>query len=62
MRPSPKGAAARRKMHKVLHEFKEGSLHSGSDTGPPVTNRRQAVAIAISEARRAGKKRRKSSY
>lgn len=39
-----------------MHEFKKGSLHSGSKKGPKVTNRKQAVAIAISEARKAGAK------
>jgi len=38
------------KVHKVMHEFKEGELHSGSKQGPQVTNRKQAVAIAMSEA------------
>jgi hypothetical protein len=36
------------KVHKVLHEFKEGSLKSSS--GQPVTDRKQAIAIAMSEA------------
>jgi hypothetical protein len=40
------------KVRKVLHEFKEGSLHSGSKSGPKVRNRKQAVAIALSEARK----------
>lgn len=44
------------KIEKVMHEFKEGVLHSGSKKGPKVTNRKQAVAIAISEARKAGAK------
>jgi hypothetical protein len=45
------------KIKKVLHEFKAGKLHSGSKTGPKVTSMKQAVAIALSEARRAkGKK------
>jgi hypothetical protein len=43
------------KVRKVMHEFKTGSLHSGSKTGPKVTSRKQAVAIALSEARK-GKK------
>ena len=47
------------KVEKVMHEFKHGSLHSGSKKGPKVTERRQAVAIAMSEARRAGHKKRK---
>ena len=38
------------KIGKVLHEFKEGSLHSGSKKGPVVTNPAQAKAIALSEA------------
>jgi hypothetical protein len=33
-----------------MHEFKHGTLHSGSKHGPKVTNRKQAVAIALSEA------------
>ena len=36
---------------KVLHEFKAGRLHSGSKHGPVVTNRKQAVAIMLSEKR-----------
>lgn len=44
----PKGAA---KVAKVMGEFKRGSLHSGAD-GPKVKSRKQAVAIALSEARR----------
>ena len=38
------------KVEKVMHEFKAGELHSGSKSGPVVTNRKQAVAIALSEA------------
>ncbi len=49
----PKGKA---KVHKVMHEFKEGELHSGSKKGPVVGNRKQAVAIALSEARKSGAK------
>jgi len=46
------GAYAR-KMHKVMHEFKHGKLHSGSKHGPQVKSRKQAIAIAMSEARKA---------
>jgi len=44
------------KVHKVMHEYKMGKLHSGSRSGPVVKSRKQAVAIAMSEA---GKSRRK---
>lgn len=44
-----KGSA---KIHKVMREYKMGKLHSGSARGPRVTSRKQAVAIALSEARR----------
>ena len=38
------------KEHRVMCEFKRGTLHSGSKTGPKVTNPKQAKAIAMSEA------------
>jgi len=38
----------------VLHEYKNRELHSGSKTGPIVTNRAQAIAIALSEQRQQG--------
>ena len=37
------------KTEKVMKEWKEGTLHSGKG-GPVVTNRKQAIAIALSEA------------
>lgn len=40
------------KVHKVMHEFKHGELHSGAKKGPKVTDRKQAIAIALSEKRR----------
>jgi uncharacterized protein DUF6496 len=58
-RMSPKGQATQRKVHKVLAEYKAGTLHSGSDTGPIITDRKQAVAVALNSARRAGAKRRR---
>ena len=42
---------AQKKIGKVMHEYKAGELHSGSKKGPAVTNRKQAVAIAMSEAK-----------
>lgn len=47
------------KTERVLKEYKAGKLHSGSKHGPKVTDRKQAVAIALSEQRAADKKRRK---
>lgn len=43
------------KVKKVMGEYKRGQLHSGSKKGPKVKSRKQAVAIALSEARK-GKK------
>ena len=41
------------KVGKVMKEFKEGSLHQGAGKKAPVVkNPRQAVAIALSEAKR----------
>lgn len=45
------------KVKKVMKEFKAGTLHSGSKKGPKVTSRKQAVAIALSEAGMAKKKK-----
>lgn len=42
---------AQRKVHKVMKEFEEGELHSGSKKGPKVKSKRQALAIALSEAK-----------
>lgn len=45
------------KVHKVMHEFKHGQLHSSS--GDPVTKRKQAVAIAMSESGQSWKSKKK---
>ncbi len=42
------------KLRKVMREFKEGELHSGSKKGPMVKNKKQAIAIGLSEARKEG--------
>jgi hypothetical protein len=44
------------KIEKVMKEYKHHELHSGSKKGPKVKSRKQAVAIALSEARKAGDK------
>lgn len=44
------------KVEKVMKEYKEGKLHSGSKKGPKVAKKSQTVAIALSEARKAGAK------
>jgi hypothetical protein len=41
-----------KKIKKVMNEFSEGKLHSGSKKGPVVTNPKQAVAIGYSEAKK----------
>ena len=46
---------AQDKIGKVMHEMKEDKLRSGG-SGKKVTNRKQAIAIGISEAREAGAK------
>lgn len=47
------------KMEKVMSEFKEGDLHSSSKKGPIVKKRSQAIAIGLSEGRRAAKQKKK---
>lgn len=37
----------------VMHKFKHGQLHSGSSSGPQVKNRKQAIAIMLSEKKKA---------
>lgn len=49
------GKKAQTKVKKVMEERKAGTLRSGS-TGKKVTSRKQAIAIGLSEARRAGGK------
>ena len=48
-------AEKKAKIAKVMKEFKGGSLHSGKK-GPVVKNKKQAVAIALSEAKMTKKK------
>lgn len=52
-----KSGACATKFGTVMREYKHGTLHSGSKTGPKVTSRAQAKAIAASEQRQACKKK-----
>lgn len=45
-----KKSSAEQKVAKVMREYKSGTLRSGSRRGPKVKSRKQAVAIAMSEA------------
>ncbi len=49
------GEKAQEKVEKAMHERKRGTLRSGR-SGKKVTSRNQAIAIGLSEARRAGGK------
>lgn len=49
------GKKAQEKVRKTMHEFKEGKLKSGT-SGKTVKSRKQAVAIGLSKARKAGAK------
>lgn len=49
------GRAAGEKVERALHEQKRGALRSGRP-GKKVTSRKQAIAIGLSEARKAGAK------
>ena len=49
-------AAKKAKVAKVMKEFKAGTLNSGSSKGPIVKGKKQAVAIALSQAKMSNKK------
>ena len=49
------GKKAQSKVKRAMHERKKGTLRSGR-SGKKVTSRKQAIAIGLSEARRAGAK------
>lgn len=49
------GKKAGAKVKRAMHEMKEGKLRSGG-SGKRVTSRKQAIAIGLSEARKAGGK------
>ena len=47
---------AKEKIKKVMKEMKAGKLHSGSKQRPVVSDPKQGIAIALSEARKSGAK------
>jgi Family of unknown function (DUF6496) len=53
--PRKYSKASQKKVEKVMHERKAGTLRSGR-SGKKVKSRKQAIAIGLSEARRAGAK------
>jgi hypothetical protein len=50
LKPNAPKKAKQKRVKDELHKFKEGTLHSGSKKGPKVTDPKQAIAIALSEA------------
>lgn len=53
--PRKYGAKANQTVNETMHEFKKGELKSGK-SGKTVKNRKQAIAIGLSEARKKGAK------
>jgi len=53
--PAKKVVSAARSVERAMHERKRGTLESGR-SGKKVTSRKQAIAIGLSEARKAGAK------
>lgn len=56
-RGSPKLKIPTAKMKKVMTEFKDDTLHSGSKKGPLVKKRKQAIAIGLKESGQSKKRK-----
>lgn len=52
------GPKGERKIATTMHEWGKGQLHSGAKTGPVVKSQKQAVAIALSQGRKASRAKR----
>jgi len=59
LKPSAPKKAKRKRVKLEMEKYKSGELHSGSKSGPIVTNPKQAIAISLSEAGLSNKKKMK---
>lgn len=57
MKPAKFNGHLNAKVGQVMHEFKQGMLHTGAKDGPIVRNKKQAIAIALSEVETMKKKK-----
>lgn len=58
-RRAVRSKSGKRKVRRVMREYKRGTLRSGSKRGPRVTSRDQAIAIALSEGRKASRRKKR---